>query len=90
MTDHHKQRRVVVNRLARIEGHVRSVKNMSLEGRDCGDILIQLAAIRSAIDSCGKIILQDHLEECVVDAVRTGDEEKILKELKAAIDKFIR
>jgi DNA-binding FrmR family transcriptional regulator len=90
MEDHHKQRKSIVNRLARIEGHVRSVKEMSLEGRDCGELLIQMAAIRSALDNCGKLILQDHLEGCVVDAVKTGDEQKVLKDLKEAIDKFIR
>ncbi|WP_096186266.1 metal-sensing transcriptional repressor [Evansella halocellulosilytica] len=90
MTDHHKERKQIVNRLARIEGHVRSVKEMTKEGRDCGDLLIQLAAVRSAIDSCGKIILYDHLESCVVNAVKSGDEQLILKELKEAMDKFIR
>lgn len=90
MGDHHKQRKSIVNRLARIEGHVGAIKKMSLEGRDCGDLLIQLAAVRSALDSCGKLILQDHLEGCVVDAVKTGDEQKVLKDLKEAIDKFIR
>lgn len=90
MEDHHKHRKNIVNRLARIEGHVRSVKEMSQAGRDCGELLIQIAAIRSALDSCGKLILQDHLEGCVVQSVRSGEEEKVLTQLKEAIDKFIR
>ncbi|WP_141432581.1 metal-sensing transcriptional repressor [Bacillus sp. 03113] len=89
MTDHHKYRKQIVNRLAKIEGHTRSVKNMAAEGRDCGDLLIQIAAIRSALDSCGKLILKDHLEGCVVEAVKEGDE-SVVKKLNEAIDKFIR
>ena len=90
MHSHHKQRKNIANRLARIEGHVRAVKDMSNEGRDCNELLIQLAAIRSAIDSCGKLILKDHLEGCVIEAVRSGNEEQVLKQLNDSIDKFIR
>lgn len=89
MSDHHKYRKQIENRLAKIEGHVRSVKNMTVEGRDCGDLLIQIAAIRSALDSCGKLILKDHLEGCVVEAVKEGDE-TVIDKLNDAIDKFIR
>lgn len=90
MSDTHQYRKQIENRLARIEGHVHSVKNMSKEGRDCGDLLIQLAAIRSALDNCGKLILKDHLQGCVVDAAKNGDEEKVLDDLNKAIDQFIR
>ena len=90
MHSHHKQRKNIANRLARIEGHVRAVKDMSNEGRDCNELLIQLAAIRSAIDSCGKLILKDHLEGCVIEAVRSGNEKQVLKQLNDSIDKFIR
>ncbi|MDX8366354.1 metal-sensing transcriptional repressor [Cytobacillus sp. IB215665] len=89
MSDHHKHRKSIVNRLARIEGHVRSVKDMAASDRDCGDLLIQLAAIRSALDNCGKLILKDHLEGCVVEAVKEGDD-KVMDKLNDAIDKFIR
>ncbi|MGG3622155.1 metal-sensing transcriptional repressor [Bacillus gobiensis] len=89
MTEHHEYRKQIENRLARIEGHVRSVKNMASNGRDCGDLLIQIAAIRSALDSCGKLILKDHLEGCVVEAAKNGDESVIAK-LNDALDKFIR
>ncbi|MDF2036460.1 metal-sensing transcriptional repressor [Cytobacillus oceanisediminis] len=87
--DHHKQRKNVVNRLAKIEGHVRSVKEMAASGRDCGDLLIQIAAIRSALDSCGKVILKDHLKGCVVEAVKEGDD-TVIEKLNEAIDKYIR
>ncbi|MFS1519226.1 metal-sensing transcriptional repressor [Bacillus sp. SCS-151] len=89
MSDHHKHRKSIVNRLARIEGHVRSVKDMAASDRDCGDLLIQIAAIRSALDNCGKLILKDHLEGCVVEAVKEGDDQ-VMDKLNDAIDKFIR
>ena len=89
MADHHKYRKQIVNRLAKIEGHARSVKNMASDGRDCGDLLIQIAAIRSALDSCSKLILKDRLEGCVVEAIKEGDE-SVIEELNKAIDKFIR
>ncbi|MFY3792553.1 metal-sensing transcriptional repressor [Ureibacillus sp. MALMAid1270] len=89
MSGHHKHRKSIVNRLARIEGHVRSVKEMAKEDRDCSDLLIQISAIRSALDNCGKLILKDHIEGCVTDAIKKGDNE-VLKDLNDAIDKFVR
>ncbi len=88
--DHHKHRKSIVNRLARIEGHVRSVKEMAIDDRDCNDLLIQMSAIRSALDKCGKLIIQDHLEGCVVNAIKSGDEQKALQEMKESLNKFIR
>ncbi|WP_194840841.1 metal-sensing transcriptional repressor [Filobacillus milosensis] len=90
MSDNHIYRKKIEDRLARIEGHVRSVKNMSKDGRECGELLIQMAAIRSALDNCAKLILKDHLQGCVVEAVKKGDEEEVLEDLNKAIDQFIR
>ncbi|MEK3854269.1 metal-sensing transcriptional repressor [Cytobacillus sp. FSL H8-0458] len=90
MDNHHKHRKSIVNRLAKIEGHVRAVKKMTEEGRDCNDLLIQLSAVRSALDSCGKLILKDHLEGCLIEAVKSGKEAEMLKQLNDSIDKFIK
>lgn len=84
----HTQSKAVVNRLARAIGHLESVKRMVEEGRDCTDVLIQLAAVRSALNSTAKVILKDHLEHCISDAAATGDEAYI-EELNTAIDKYI-
>ena len=65
----HTKQRQVINRLARIEGHVRSVKNMVSEGRDCSEVLLQIAAIRKALDSTAKVVLKDHLEHCLFHAI---------------------
>lgn len=84
----HTQSKAVVNRLSRAIGHLESVKRMVEEGRDCADVLIQLAAVRSALNSTAKVILKDHLEHCISDAAATGDESYI-EELNTAIDKYI-
>ena len=66
-----------------------SIKRMIEDGRDCAEVLIQLSAVKSAINNTGKIILQDHIEHCIVDAVEHGDKEAI-KELEVAIDRFVK
>lgn len=85
----HKNTKAVINRLSRAIGHLESVKRMVEEGRDCSEVLIQVSAVKSAINNIGKIILQDHIENCVVDAVETNNK-KILEDLNNAIDKFIK
>lgn len=84
----HSQTKAVTNRLSRAIGHLEAVKRMVEEGRDCAEVLVQLAAVRSALNNTGKIILKDHLEHCIVDAVQTGNEES-LEKLYGAIDKLI-
>jgi CsoR family transcriptional regulator, copper-sensing transcriptional repressor len=86
----HKQRKNVINRLSRIEGHVRGVQQMAIDGRDCPDILLQIAAIRKALDNTAKIIFADHMENCLVHAVHQGNEEEVLEDIKKALDNFIR
>ena len=85
----HENKKVVSNRLARAIGHLQRVKRMVDEDYDCSEVLIQLAAVRAALESTGKVILQDHIQHCIVDAVEEGDEQAIA-DLCAAIDKFIK
>ncbi len=80
----HTQTKAVLNRLARAIGHLESVKRMVEDGRDCTEVLIQLAAVRSALSGTAKVILKDHLEHCVGD----GDSAD-LQALNEAIDKFM-
>ena len=87
---HHKERKNVINRLSRIEGHIKGVKQMTIDERDCPDILLQIAAIRKALDNTAKLILTDHMETCLVDAVHKGNEKEVLLDIKKALDNFIR
>lgn len=82
----HTQTKAVINRLSRAIGHLESVKRMVESGRDCTDVLVQLAAVRSALNSTAKVILKDHLEHCISDAQNDPDQ---LQALNEAIDKFM-
>ena len=84
--EHHQQ---VINRLARIEGHVRAIKRMVEEDKSCPDVLMQIAAVRSAMNSVGRVILEDHLQSCMVEAVEKDDYKRALQDLKNSLDKFI-
>lgn len=85
----HAHTKEVSNRLARAIGHLQKVKQMVDDGEDCSDVLIQLAAVKSALNSTGKVILKDHLDHCIVHAVEDGNTQ-MLDELNEAIDKFIK
>lgn len=86
----HPNHKKVVNRLAKIEGHTRSIKEMVENERDCSEVLLQIAAVRKALDNTAKVILSDHLESCVVRSVHEGNEEKTISDLKSALNNFIR
>ena len=88
-THTHEHTRAVLNRLSRAIGHLQYVRTMVEEGRDCSEVLIQIAAVRSAIDNTGKLILQDHLKHCIVDAATQGDQ-KAIDDLCQAIDKYMK
>ena len=85
----HEQTKAVLNRLSRAIGHLEKVKRMVEEGYDCSEVLVQLAAVRSALDNTGKVILKDHMRHCMVDAVAAGDQEAI-EDLIQAIDKLVK
>ena len=85
----HENQKAVINRLARAIGHLEKVKRMVEDGADCSEVLVQLAAVRSAIDNTGKVILQDHMRHCMVDAVAAGNQEAI-EDLCKAIDKYMK
>ena len=85
----HENQRAVVNRLSRAIGHLEKVKRMVEAGYDCSEVLVQLAAVRSALDNTGKVILKEHMRHCLMEAVVGGDEDAV-DELYQAIDKFMK
>ncbi len=85
----HENQKAVINRLARAIGHLEKVKRMVEDGQDCSEVLVQLAAVRSALENTGKVILKDHMRHCMVDAVVAGDNNAI-NDLCDAIDKFMK
>ena len=88
-THSHEHTKAVLNRLSRAIGHLESIKKMGENGRDCSEVLIQLSAVKAAINNTGKVILQDHIQHCLVDAIESGDMKEI-EELNKAIDRFIK
>ena len=85
----HEHTKEVINRMSRVIGHMEAIKKMVEARRDCSDVLIQLSAVRSAINSISRIILEDHINHCVVNAVKNGDQ-KVIDELNDALDKFLK
>ena len=87
---HHspEEKKKQINRLSRAMGHLQHVKSMIENDEDCAEVLVQIAAVRSAIDNTGKLILQDHLKHCIVEAAAEGDQ-KTIDDLCDAIDKFM-
>ncbi|MGF1478875.1 MAG: metal-sensing transcriptional repressor [Cyanophyceae cyanobacterium] len=81
--------RQITNRLSRIEGHVRGIKTMVAESRPCPEVLVQLAAVRGAIDRVARVILDEHLSECITRAAQEGNIEEEVQELKSALDRFL-
>ncbi|MGH2560840.1 MAG: metal-sensing transcriptional repressor [Thermomicrobiales bacterium] len=86
----HQQTKVVVDQLARTQGHVASIKRMVEDGRPCADVLIQLAAVRAAIDRASRLVLEDHVESCLRGAAVNGLADEEWDRLKEALDRFIR
>ena len=84
-----KEKKAVVNRLAKAIGHLEAVKRMVEKDADCSEVLIQLAAVRSAINNTGKVVLKNHMNHCIVEAVEEHDMEAI-EQLNKAIDQFMK
>ena len=87
--DSHPQRESVLKRLARIEGHVRAIKRMVEADTACPDVLVQIAAVRAALNAVGRLILEDHMQGCMVKAAREGDYDDAFRDLKKSLDQFI-
>lgn len=79
----------LLNRLNRVEGQIRGVKGMIEKDSYCDDVLIQIAAAQSALNSISKLVLENHIKGCLVDKIRNGEDE-IVDELLYTIRKMLR
>ena len=79
----------LINRLNRLEGQVRGVKGMVEKEVYCDDILIQVRAIRSALDSVSKLILENHVRNCLSERIRAGDQHSV-NELVETIGRVLK
>ena len=81
-------KKMATNRVATMVGHLNGIKTMIEEDKPCEDILIQLSAVASSIDNLGKLILKNHLNNCVKDAIKNGDED-IIDRFNKVVEKFL-
>ena len=84
-----KEYKDLMNRLSRIEGQVRGVKNMVEESAYCVDILTQVSAITAALNSFNKVLLANHMRTCVTEGIRQGDDE-VVDELVTVLQKLMK
>jgi DNA-binding FrmR family transcriptional regulator len=83
-------KRQVETRLKRIEGQVRGIQKMVEEDRYCIDVLTQVGAVKSALDSVALVLLTDHTEHCVSEAIRAGKGGAKIRELNGAVERLVR
>lgn len=84
-----KETRAILNRLSKAIGHTQSIKRMVEDGRDCSEVLVQLAAVRAAVNNAGKEILRLYMDELIQEAAESKDTAK-MKELSKVIETFIK
>ena len=89
MGHHHENSKAVVDRLSRAIGHLQAIRTMVEEDRDCSEVLMQIAAVKSAINNIGREILKEHITHCVVDAAKSGDQQ-VRDELATALDRYMK
>ena len=77
-------------RLSKIAGHVNGIKRMLKEQRDCEDILIQVAAVKAAVNQVAIKLLEGHVESCVSECVMRGEGVQALKKLKGALSRALK
>lgn len=80
----------LINRLKRIEGQVRGIQRMIEEDRYCVDILIQIAAIKSAIHQVALVLIEDHTRHCVSQAIQNNQQEPAISELLDVIRRLTK
>ena len=90
MTGYVKDKQEIEVRLSRIEGQVRGLRKMVDEDRYCIDVLTQVSAVQSALESVALLLLRDHTEHCVAEAIRSGDGGEKVRELSEAVERLVR
>jgi CsoR family transcriptional regulator, copper-sensing transcriptional repressor len=90
MTGYVKDKQQIEARLSRIEGQVRGLRKMVEEDRYCIDVLTQVSAVQSALESVALLLLRDHTEHCVAEAIRSGEGGEKVRELSEAVERLVR
>ena len=80
----------IYNRLSRLEGQVRGLKRMLAEHKSCDDMLVQISALKQAVNGVAAELLQAHMQTCVLGRVEAGDGERALASLRSALAKVMK
>ncbi|GAB4173766.1 MAG: metal-sensing transcriptional repressor [Coleofasciculaceae cyanobacterium] len=80
----------LLSRLAKIEGHMRAIRQMIEANRSCPDVLLQIAAVRCAVNKVAKILVKEYAQQNLIDATRSGNLEEEIARLRSALDSLIR
>jgi DNA-binding FrmR family transcriptional regulator len=86
---HERVQEQVAKRLARAEGHLRAVTRMWQEGKPCPEVLLQVSAVQAALRQVSRIIVEEHMESCLVEAAGRGSSDQALAELKDALKRLL-
>jgi DNA-binding FrmR family transcriptional regulator len=88
---HHSEatKKNLISRLNRVEGQIRGVKGLIEKDTYCDDVITQISAIQSALNSVGKILLEGHLKSCVVERIQEGDDE-VIDEFLVTIQRLMK
>lgn len=80
----------IIKRLNRIEGQVKGIQKMINEEKCCSDVLIQIAAVKAAINKVGGMVLENHSKACIKAAIENGNGEQAVEELIQTMQKFMK
>lgn len=90
MTSYCTEKKNLLTRLKKIEGQVQGIQKMLAEDKYCVDVLIQIAAVRAALDKVGIILFESHTRNCLVKALEEGRQEEMVDELIKVLQKFLK
>jgi CsoR family transcriptional regulator, copper-sensing transcriptional repressor len=90
MNGYVKDKQLIEARLSRIEGQVRGLRKMVDEDRYCIDVLTQVSAVQSALQSVALLLLRDHTQHCVAEAIRSSEGSDKVRELSEAVERLVR
>ncbi|NLL19891.1 MAG: metal-sensitive transcriptional regulator [Clostridia bacterium] len=90
MPSYCEQKDGLLTRLKKIEGQVQGLQRMLREDKYCVDVLIQIAAVRAALDRVGVILFENHTRDCLIKALEEGRQEEMVDELVEVLRKFLK
>lgn len=80
----------ILNRMKKIEGQAKGIQKMIEEDKCCGDIMVQISAIRSAINKVGGLIMDRYIKECLKESIKSGKDDGKIEEIIETIVKYVK